>query len=129
MSSVFLGLITLAVVVVAIYVVFLILEIKGFMRNTQETLQRLESNIDPALVEFSVTLKSVHGLTDNINEITDDVKSVSSSVREVAENVRNVSRLVGSFSAVPVIESAAIRAGVKAGMGYALKSLLSRKGK
>lgn len=127
MSSVFLGLITASVIVVAVYVVFLVIEVKGFVRNTQETLGRLESSIEPTLAELRITLNSVHGLADNINDITDDVRSVSSSVREVGENVRNVSRLIGSFSSVPAVEGAAIRAGVKAGVGFALKSLLSRK--
>ncbi len=137
MTEILVGIMTLAVVVTAVYLIFLLVKVRGFVddaRNVMSDAQReLSTNLADlreTLSELQATLRSVRHITDNVGAITDRAVVVADAAKELSENVRKVSRFVGYFVYPPSSKAAAWKMGIQAGLGYAAKHLLGmRKGR
>ena len=126
MTDLYLGLITLAVLVVAGYVIYMILELRSFMRSARQFMEKTENTINPALEELQRSLASIRGLSDNLTMVTDDVKTLTGSVREVGDSIKVVSANLKRFTTVNIAESSALKAGIRAGLEYAKNQILAR---
>ncbi len=98
-------------------------KLEAFLGATQETLQT-------TMGEMNENLRSLRNVTDNITIVTEDVKALSGSVRDVGDSVRkiatNVSQigeLVQGLRAEASGTLTGLKAGIKSGFEFFLKSL------
>jgi uncharacterized protein YoxC len=126
MNTVFLGLITLAVLVLTGFIVYIILELKKTISSLRVTVESLGKTIIPTVEELQMTLKSVRKITDNAGVVSEEVKGLSGSVREMSENVKYATEAVSRITTNSVVQISALKAGIKAGLGYLISSLLTK---
>ena len=131
LNEVFLGILTLAVVVLVIFLV-------GFIRRASETMKLLDTflsasseAIQSAVTGLRQNMESLKHVTDNMTTVTEDFKVMSGSVREIGESVKQVgtsvqkvSALVEDMTASASTTACGVVAGVKAGFGALVKGLL-----
>lgn len=93
-----------------------ILEVKRTIAQASEFLRVTEKDISATLQEAELSLRSIRGITDNINRVTDDVTGVSTDISAVAQDLRQttrhmeklVRRVSGNFSSIRAAVSAAL---------------------
>jgi len=127
MNNLFFGLITLAVLVLTGFIVYLILELKKTISSLRITLESLEKKIVPTVEEVQITLKSVRKITDDVGVVSEEVKGISGSVREMSENVKYASEVISRITTNSVAQISGVRAGIKAGIGYFISNLLTKR--
>jgi uncharacterized protein YoxC len=134
MSETLLGIITVAVVVTSIYLIYLLVKLKSFVQEardmlaaTQKDLSSTLGGLQATLTELESTLRSTRHITDNVGVMTDRAVMLTESAKEVSDNVRKVSRFVGYLVSPPSFKASALRAGVQAGAGYVARHFLGRK--
>jgi uncharacterized protein YoxC len=126
MNNIFFGLITLAVLVLTGFIVYIILELKKTIDSVKVSMESIEKVLIPTVEELQVTLKSVRKITDDVGVVTEGVKGLSGSIREMSENVKYVSEAVSTITKTSVVEVSGVKAGVKAGFEYFIKNLLTK---
>jgi len=110
--------------ITAVFLVPLLLELKKTvisMRNTTE------KNLNPALEELQLTLKSIRSVSDNVNDITEDIKGVADSITEVSTRIHAVTGFLDTLGSSASVKARSFKAGVTAGLTYLSTNLL-RKG-
>ncbi len=128
MNQIWLGLIAIAVVVAAGFIVSLIIELKKTTSSFREFLNTTEESIKPAMEELQQTLKSIRNVSDSINDVTDDIKTFSVSVRNIGDNVSRVSKLIESVTLSTVIKASGLKVGIMTALDILLNNLFSKKG-
>lgn len=128
MNQIWLGLIAIAVVVTAGFIVSLIIELKKTTSSLREFLKTTEESIRPAMEELQQTLKSIRSISNDINDITDDIKTFSGSVRNIGENVSRVSKLIEDVTSLTVIKASGLKVGIRTALDVLLNNLFSKKG-
>jgi uncharacterized protein YoxC len=126
MNNLFFGLITLAILVLTGFIVYIILELKKTIVSVKLSMESIEKVLIPTVEELQVTLKSVRKITDDVGVVTEGVKGLSGSIREMSENVKYVSEAVSTITKNSVVEVSGVKAGVKAGFEYFIKNLLTK---
>lgn len=143
-NEIFFGLITAAIIVLAIFLIWFIVRLAGTVRALRSLIETADqalkeaSGVDEALKgaigEVSQNLRSLRAITDDVSVATGNLKSFSGSVRDVgrgvqglAENVTKISALVQDLSNETVASACGLRAGIKTGFEVFLKSLLKEK--
>jgi uncharacterized protein YoxC len=126
MNNIFLGLITLAVLVLTGFIIYIILELKKTIDSVKLSMESIEKVLIPTVEELQVTLKSVRKITDDVGVVTEGVKGLSGSIREISENVKYASEAVSTITKTSVVEVSGVRAGIKAGFEYFIKNLLTK---
>ena len=126
MNSLFIGLITLAVLVLTGFVIYLILELKKTINSVKLSMESIEKVIIPTVEELQMTLKSVRKITDDVGVVSEEVKGLSGSIREIRENVTYVSEAVSTIAKNSVVQVSGVKAGVKAGFEYFIKNLFAK---
>ncbi len=127
MNNLFFGLITLAVLVLAGFIIYFILELKKTISSLRVTVESLEQKIAPTVEEVQITLKSVRKITDDVGVVSEEVKGLSSSVRVMSENVKYASEAVSRLTTNSVAQISGVREGIKAGLGYFISNLFNKK--
>ncbi len=122
-TTLFLGLATLAFIVLVIGVLYLIVDVRKtiiFMRQFMET---ADSILKSTSEEMNLTLKSVREAADGITAITSEVREVTGSVSALGDNLKDVSAVVKVFSGelegMSALLSGRLR-GLRAGIAAAL---------
>jgi len=111
-------------IVIAVFLVPLLLELK----KTVISLRNItENNLKPALDELQLTLKSARCVSDNVNEITADIKEVADSLTGVSTRIHAVTGIIDALSSSASVKALSLKAGMTAGLTYLLTNLL-RKG-
>jgi uncharacterized protein YoxC len=128
MNQLWLGLIAIAVVVTAGFIISLIIEMKRTTSSLREFLKTTEESIKPVLEELQQTLKSIRNVSDDINIVTVDIKTFSGSVRDVGQNIKHVSNLIEDVSKSTTVKASGLKAGIRAALGVLLNNLILRKG-
>jgi uncharacterized protein YoxC len=123
MNNVFFGLLTLAVVVLTGFLIYLILELKKIINSMRLSIESMEKAVIPTVEELQMNLKSVRKITDDVGVVTESVKGLSDSIRVMSENVRQVSETVSTITKTSVVEVSGVKAGIKAGFEYFIKNL------
>ncbi len=126
-NSIFLGIITLAVVVLTAVIIRVLMELKADLAVIKESAQRTEESLVPLLDELQLTVKSLRTVTDNVGGVTEDVRVFSSSVREIGENVRQVSQLAEDFGRASALSITGLKVGVTTALGVLMKNMFKTK--
>ena len=128
MNQIWLGLIAIAVVVTAGFVISLMIEMKNMISSLREFLKTTQETIKLTLEELQQTLKSIRNVSDNINDVTDDIKKLSGSVRNMGDNVSRVSKLIEGMTLSTVIKASGLKVGIMTALDILLNNLFSKKG-
>jgi uncharacterized protein YoxC len=128
MNQIWVGLIALAVVVLAGFIISLIIELKKTAYSLREFLTTTEKSIKPTLEELQVTLKSMRNISDDINDVTADIKTFSGSVRDVGKNINNLSNLIEDVASSATVKASGLKVGISTALGVLLNNLFSKKG-
>jgi len=80
------------------------------------------------LEELQQTLKSLKGISDNLNDVTADMKTLSGSVRDVGLTIKHVSSVVEDVTSAVAAQACGVKAGIKTGLMVLLNNLFIRKG-
>ena len=116
--------VSIFLLVIAAFLIPLLLELK----KTVISLRNItENNLKPALDELQITLKSVRGITDNVNDITADVKEVSGSIAEVSARIHAVTGFIDTLGSSASVKAVSLKAGITAALTFLVNNLL-RKG-
>jgi uncharacterized protein YoxC len=126
MNNLFFGLITLAVLVLTGFIIYIILELKKTIDSVKLSMESIEKILIPAVEELQMTFKSVRKITDDVGVVTEDVKGLSGSIREISANVKQVSEAVSTITRTSALQASSVKAGVKAGFGYFIKNLFTK---
>jgi len=70
MNIVFFGLITLAVLVLAGFVLYIILELKKTIDSLKQSVESMEKTLIPTIEELHMTLRSVRKITDDVGGVS-----------------------------------------------------------
>ena len=72
MNNLFFGLITLAVLVLTGFIIYLILELKKTINSVKLSMESIEKVLIPTVEELQMTLKSVRKITDDVGVVTEE---------------------------------------------------------
>ncbi len=130
MSNLFMGLITLAIIVAVIILIWVMLELRKAIKALKELVNTTENSLKPTVAELQETLKSGRNVADNVTVVSGDMKVLSGALRDVGENVKRVSRdikhmvdFVDGITSSAAVEASSLKAGAKAGFWFLLKNL------
>lgn len=126
MNNLFLGIIALAVLVLAGFVIYLIIDLKKTLASLNRFITMTEDTLQPMVDELQMTLKSVRKITDDVGTVTEDARRMSGSLRDIGDNVQIVSRAVREVATESVTGATALKAGLKAGFAYFMRNIGSR---
>ena len=127
MNYMFFGLITLAVLVLTGFIIYIILELKKTIDSVKLSMESIEKILIPTMEELQMTFKSVRKITDDVGVVTEDVKGLSGSIREISANVKQVSEAVSTITKTSAVQVTGLKAGVRAGFGYFIKNFLAKR--
>lgn len=125
MTTLLLGIITLAFVVLVIVLIFVLLEVRVTTRKLEQFISTSETSLKPTLDELPETIRSIRYIADNIATVTDDVKTLSGSVREVGKSIRLTSGFIEEIASSTSVQVSALRVGIRAGL-YSVNHLLRK---
>lgn len=109
------------VVIVAAIIISLI-EFRREVRVLNESLQRIESSLAPAIQSFTEATEEIKGLVQAANRITDDIRAVTGAGRGLAAEIDKITRLLSSTT----LRTRASVEGLKAGFLVAAKVLKAK---
>ena len=98
LNTVFLGLCTLAILLVVAAAIYVLLDLRKVLRAARPLLEVAEKSLPAAIAEMNLTLKSLRDVTDEGIRIMSDVREVSEAARVVGENVKRASENVRRLS-------------------------------
>lgn len=114
---------TLSVLAIAIFLVPLLIEAKRTIISLRRT---VEDRLNPALDEMQSSLKSIHNISDNVNDITEDIRRFSGSVSEVGQTIQSISGLAGNIGASMTVRALSMRAGIITAINFLLTNLMNK---
>jgi uncharacterized protein YoxC len=123
MNTIILAVIAVAVALMAAFVIPMLLELKRTLASLRQT---MEQNLAPTLDELQVMLKSVHSISDNVNDITVDVKQLSSAVGQVGKKIQTANAVVDAVSSSLTIRTLSLSAGIRAALSYIIANLTGK---
>ena len=123
MNTILLGIVAALFLVVVVYLIPLLLELKKTVISVRNTTER---NLNPALEELQLTLKSLRSISDNVNDITGDVKGVADSITEVSTKIFAVNRALDALGSAASVRVMSLKAGIAAASTYLLTNLMKK---
>ncbi len=134
MNTIFLGIITLAIVITVIIFIYAMVALRKTIRGLRELTETVENSLKPVVLDLQETLTSVKNFTDSTAGITDDVsiftgalRSAGRSAEHVTRDVEHVVNLVEGITSFGVMEASSLKAGIKAGLWVLSKSLFKKR--
>lgn len=123
MDTILLGIIAALFLVIAVYLIPLLLELKKTVISVRNT---TEKNLNPALDELQLALKSMKSIYDDVNDITGAVKGVADSITEVSAKIFAVNRALDALGSAASVRAMSLKAGVAAAATYLLTNLMKK---
>jgi uncharacterized protein YoxC len=124
MNTVFLGLITLAILVLVGFVINAVLESKKTLIRLRNTMDTVETTIVPTVEELKLTIMSIRKITDDVGSVSEDL---SGSVKEIILNVKNASEAISCAAIRSGRQVSGMKAGVKTGLVYFLSNIFVKR--
>lgn len=124
MNTIIFGVIAGVMVLLAVVLIPLILEIRRAVSALRHT---TENQLNPALEELQATMKSIKGITDNVNAITEDVRQFSVAIQHAGQKISAVNTIVDSITSSLTVRTLSLKAGISTALSYLLANLM-RKG-
>lgn len=125
-TAVFLSIIVFVCLVIAVVLVYLLLEIRRAVRKLEDFISTSRSSLIPTLDELPGTVKSIRRIADNMSVVTEDVKTLSGSVREVGENIRQTSAYIEGIASSSSIQISGLKAAVRVGLNTLMNNLMTK---
>ncbi len=119
MIDVLIAVTSLLVLVISVAIVLSLIEFRREVRILNQSLQRLENTLFPAIQEVSETIMGVKGIVEKVNGIADDVRQVSGAGQDLAKEIDKITHTLSSTT----LKARASVEGFKAGIWAALKFL------
>jgi uncharacterized protein YoxC len=85
-----------------------------------------EKNLNPALEELQLTLKSIRSVYDDVSGITADMKEVVDSITEVSTKIHAVNRFMDMLGSSATVKASSLKAGLVAALSYLATNLLKK---
>lgn len=123
MDTILLGIIAALFLVIAVYLIPLLLELKKTVIAVRNT---TEKNLNPALDELQLALKSMKSIYDDVNDITGAAKGVADSITEVSAKIFAVNRALDALGSAASVRAMSLKAGVAAAATYLLTNLMKK---
>ena len=123
MNTVILVVIAVILAVMAAYFIPLLIELKRTVLSLRKT---TEENLNPALEELKLTLRSLRTISDNVGDVTEDVKQLSHSVGDIGKTIGAVNVLVGNIGSSAAVKAISLKAGIRAALEYFIANLLQK---
>jgi hypothetical protein len=76
MIEIYIGIMTLVVVVMAIIAIRVLLELRRDLEMIRQTTKKTEESLLPVLQELQKSLESARRVTDNVGSVTDDARAL-----------------------------------------------------
>ncbi len=127
MNTVFLGLITLGVLILVGFIISTLIEYKKTATRLRSTIETVEQTVIPTVEELKLTIISIRKITDDVGFVSEDVKDLSGSVKEISSNIRNATEAVRCLAVGSAQQVSGVKAGVRAGLAYFLSNMLARR--
>jgi uncharacterized protein YoxC len=134
LNTLFLGLSTLALVILVAVVVCALLEILKVVRSLHPLMEAAEKSLPTAIGEVNLALKGLRDVTAEAIAIMSDIRELSGAARAVGENVmrvtENTKRLSHDVEGITSAVSgriSGIRAGVRVALSIIQKGFLKRQ--
>jgi uncharacterized protein YoxC len=131
MNSILLGLMTLAFIAGVIIFILTMMQLRKTILALNELAKATENSLKPTFAELQETLDSVRNMANNVTAVSEDTRVLSGALRGIGENVERVSgdikhlvNFVDGITSSAVVEASGLKAGVKAGFWFFVKSLL-----
>ncbi len=126
MNNLFLGLIALAVLVLAGFIIYLIIDLKKTLSSLNRFMAKTEDTLQPMADELQMTLKSIRKITDDVGTVTEDVRRISGSLKDIGDDVQGISKVVREVATESVAGATALKAGLRAGFEYFMRNVGSK---
>jgi uncharacterized protein YoxC len=130
LNTLFLGLSTLAIVVLVVLVVCALVDLRKAIRSARPFMEAAEKSLPAAIGEVNLALKSLRDVTDeaiaimrDIREISGAISAVGGNVRRVSENVKRLSDEVEDITCAVSGRVSGIKAGVRVALSIIEKGL------
>ncbi len=132
MGHFFLVLVILAIVALIVFV-WVMLELRKAITALKDLVSTTENSLKPTVAELQETLKSVRNLADNATVMSEDIRVLSGALRGIGTNVKRASGdvnhlvdFVDGMTSSALVETACLKAAVKAGGWHFIRNLFNR---
>ena len=134
MNGVFLGLITAAIIALAVFLIRLMVKVGVTVKMANKLLATTDQTLKETTVELNLNLKNLRQITGDISRVTgdvasfaDSVKGVGEEVKHLSENIRGISDSVRDLGLETTASVSGVRAGVTAGIDFLLKNFFQNR--
>ncbi|RME63768.1 MAG: DUF948 domain-containing protein [Nitrospirae bacterium] len=121
--EIYIGVITLVVVVVGGFAVYTIIEARRTLKGINEFIKTTEEELNP-------TIKTLRETLENLNSIIEDIQTMTGSTRQIGENLRDVSEKISeTIESVTEVKKqgratvVALKAGIREGFKALIRNL------
>jgi len=121
------GLITAAILVVAVFLVRALIEIRKTVVTAGVFVKRLDTDLVPVINELKDVLADLKVTADVVASRVDDVKSAMEAVGDTGRNISRINRAVSEVADI-LCRLSVLSAGVKAAGQYVADKFSRRRG-
>jgi len=107
--------------------IYVLLELRKSLKQTNEFLARTEEAVLPAIEELQAALKNVKEITDEVNGMTRDIRQVTTAVGRIGDQAGDLADIITDANVKIKANIGGIRAGFQTAFGV-LKENFLRKG-
>ena len=116
-----------AVLVLALYLVPVLMELRRTIRATHELLRGVERDLTPALSDLRSLMKNLSRTAETVNSGVARLQGAVGAVEEVAETIRFINDLARKSVAPRLATFASFLVGTRAGLRFLIRSLVGRR--
>ncbi len=126
MNSVFLGILTLSVVILVVFLIPTAIQVRKTAKEAEKFMSDTNTSLKPVLKELHETLEGFNNISKGIDNAVNDIGSFTKAVRDVGDTASDINRIIKGTGADVAIKAAGIGIGVRTALNVFLKGL--RKG-
>lgn len=127
MITVLWGVLAVVLVVVAVFLVRALVEIRQTVISARGLITRIDTELVPTVKELQEVLASVKVTVDGIASRVDDVKSAMTAVGDTGRNISRVNAVVGEVADV-LSRVTLLSTGIKAASQYVCDRISGKRG-
>ncbi|NOY65261.1 MAG: DUF948 domain-containing protein [Nitrospirae bacterium] len=118
----------LAVLVLVVFLIPLLFEIKRTLQRFNTFMDRTEAELLPTVEELRGTLHNMKAITEDVETVTENVKDITSLLEETVKALTGVRNVIYNLQKETNATIAGLREGVKTGFKVFVKSLTTKGG-
>lgn len=105
-----------ALSVVCIYLISVLVRVRGILAIVEEDIRELSAKVIPVLENLETITEKIKNVTENIDEQVDSVKESINAVKRIADNIVNFERKIQDRIEEPVMETVGTLAAIIKGV-------------